>query len=361
MSDDTRSVLHEVMEQQTLSIAKAGIIAQLNARTSILAAANPKESQWNPGLNIVENLQIEPTLLSRFDLIFLLLDKQDEALDRKLADHVLRMYTTVAAIGEAEEEEEQQQNQNDLFGGGGDNDDDNNNNNNNNMMMMMGGGNGGGNGGGARRNNNNQQNQHYNHHNHPLLDEKGLLSVPNFALYVAYAREVVRPILSISAEQKIIDSYVEMRQNRGSGKVVTATLRQLESMIRLAESFAKMRLDDEVSSENVEAATTLIRSALQEAATDPRTGLINVGMFSSPDMNKSSLESSALRLEHLIKTRYTDQGKKSATVNELRQMFNEQLGVGMKMVPQNQFVEILTHISGGGVVLSFTPTTVNFA
>ena len=67
-------------------------------------------------------------------------------------------------------------------------------------------------------------------------------------------------------------------------------------MIRLSESFAKMRLDDEVVPENVEAATTLIRTALQEAATDPRTGLINIGMFSAPDMSTSSLESSALRL-----------------------------------------------------------------
>ena len=69
MNDSTRSVLHEVMEQQTLSIAKAGIIAQLNARTSILAAANPIDSQWDPKKTIVENIQLPHTLLSRFDLI----------------------------------------------------------------------------------------------------------------------------------------------------------------------------------------------------------------------------------------------------------------------------------------------------
>uniref|UniRef100_A0A4W4FE94 DNA replication licensing factor MCM4 n=1 Tax=Electrophorus electricus TaxID=8005 RepID=A0A4W4FE94_ELEEL len=76
MSDNTRSVLHEVMEQQTLSIAKAGIICQLNARTSILAAANP----------------LPHTLLSRFDLIFLMLDPQDEAYDRRLAHHLVALY-----------------------------------------------------------------------------------------------------------------------------------------------------------------------------------------------------------------------------------------------------------------------------
>ena len=65
MSDATRSILHEVMEQQTLSIAKAGIICQLNARTSVLAGANPIESQWNKDKTIIENIQLPHTLLSR--------------------------------------------------------------------------------------------------------------------------------------------------------------------------------------------------------------------------------------------------------------------------------------------------------
>ena len=92
MNDGTRSVLHEVMEQQTLSIAKAGIIAQLNARTSILAAANPIESQWNAKKTIVENIQLPHTLLSRFDLIFLILDPQDEVFDRRLGRHLVSLY-----------------------------------------------------------------------------------------------------------------------------------------------------------------------------------------------------------------------------------------------------------------------------
>merc|ERR1712142_1134457 len=92
MNDATRSVLHEVMEQQTLSIAKAGIICQLNARTSVLAAANPVESQWNKNKTIIENLQLPHTLLSRFDLIFLILDPQDELFDRRLANHLVSLY-----------------------------------------------------------------------------------------------------------------------------------------------------------------------------------------------------------------------------------------------------------------------------
>ncbi|XP_054277531.1 DNA replication licensing factor MCM4 [Macrosteles quadrilineatus] len=92
MNDSTRSVLHEVMEQQTLSIAKAGIICQLNARTSILAAANPVESQWNKNKTIIENIQLPHTLMSRFDLIFLMLDPQNEQFDRRLARHLVSLY-----------------------------------------------------------------------------------------------------------------------------------------------------------------------------------------------------------------------------------------------------------------------------
>jgi DNA replication licensing factor MCM4 len=92
MGDATRSVLHEVMEQQTVSIAKAGIITTLNARTSILASANPIGSKYNPNLPVPQNIDLPPTLLSRFDLVYLVLDRIDEQTDRKLARHLVGMY-----------------------------------------------------------------------------------------------------------------------------------------------------------------------------------------------------------------------------------------------------------------------------
>jgi DNA replication licensing factor MCM4 len=86
------------MEQQTVSIAKAGIICSLNARTSILAAANPIESRWNPKRSIVENVQLPPTLLSRFDLIYLILDTPDPVKDRQLATHLVQLCVTTLPL-----------------------------------------------------------------------------------------------------------------------------------------------------------------------------------------------------------------------------------------------------------------------
>lgn len=93
MDDSTRVILHEAMEQQTVSVAKAGIICTLNARTAILAAANPVNSKYDPKLSVVDNIKLPPTLLSRFDLIYLVLDRQNDAADRRLANHIVSLYS----------------------------------------------------------------------------------------------------------------------------------------------------------------------------------------------------------------------------------------------------------------------------
>ena len=84
--------LHEVMEQQTVSVAKAGIIATLNARTSVLASANPVGSRYNPRMSVIDNIHLPPSLLSRFDLIYLVLDKVDQQTDVQLAKHLVSLY-----------------------------------------------------------------------------------------------------------------------------------------------------------------------------------------------------------------------------------------------------------------------------
>lgn len=88
MEESDRTAIHEVMEQQTISINKAGISTTLNARTSILAAANPLYGRYNPKVSPVENINLPAALLSRFDLLFLILDKPSRDNDERLAEHV---------------------------------------------------------------------------------------------------------------------------------------------------------------------------------------------------------------------------------------------------------------------------------
>ncbi|KAK2723630.1 DNA replication licensing factor mcm7-like [Artemia franciscana] len=88
MSESDRTAIHEVMEQQTISIAKAGILATLNARTSILAAANPAYGRYNPNRSLEHNIQLPAALLSRFDILWLIADRVDRDNDLRLARHI---------------------------------------------------------------------------------------------------------------------------------------------------------------------------------------------------------------------------------------------------------------------------------
>ena len=93
MKAEDRSALHEVMEQQTASIAKGGIVATLNARASILAAANPMYGKYDPFKNITENVNLPVPLLTRFDLIFVVRDKPSKEKDTKIAKHIINLHT----------------------------------------------------------------------------------------------------------------------------------------------------------------------------------------------------------------------------------------------------------------------------
>jgi len=93
MDDSARAILHEAMEQQTVSVAKAGIVCSLNARCSILASANPKESSYDMKQSVVENIHLPKNLMSRFDFIWLMLDKRNKDMDSRLATHLVSMYS----------------------------------------------------------------------------------------------------------------------------------------------------------------------------------------------------------------------------------------------------------------------------
>lgn len=94
MREEDRVAIHEAMEQQTVSVAKGGIVATLNARTAILAAANPALGRYDPFRTVVENINLPVTVLSRFDLIFIIRDEPIQAVDEQMAKHILALHRT---------------------------------------------------------------------------------------------------------------------------------------------------------------------------------------------------------------------------------------------------------------------------
>lgn len=98
MHESDRETIHETLEQHTVSIAKGGIVATLNARAAVLAAANPLLGRYNNSAAITENIALPVTLLSRFDLIFLMKDEPEETKDKALSSHILRLHTGNAGV-----------------------------------------------------------------------------------------------------------------------------------------------------------------------------------------------------------------------------------------------------------------------
>ena len=97
MKPEDRVAIHEAMEQHSVSVAKGGIVATLNARTSVLAAANPAMGRYDPYKTVLENVLLPVTLLSRFDLIFIIKDTPDKAVDDLKAEHILQIHRTHAS------------------------------------------------------------------------------------------------------------------------------------------------------------------------------------------------------------------------------------------------------------------------
>lgn len=94
MSEHDRTSIHEAMEQQTISISKAGIVTTLRARCSVIAAANPLQGRYNTSLSFTENVDLTDPILSRFDILCVIRDEVDESVDRDLATFVINSHTT---------------------------------------------------------------------------------------------------------------------------------------------------------------------------------------------------------------------------------------------------------------------------
>ncbi len=208
MDPNDRNAIHEAMEQHTVSIAKAGIIATLNARTSILAAANPTLGRYEPSLSVQDNIRLPFTILSRFDLLWVMVDTVEATKDRELAQFILSMHQRKKPVTKSKT---------------------------------------------------------------PPLSPEFLKK------YIGYAIRYVMPQLTSQAAEVIENFYVDLRKTaEGGAAPVPITARQLESLVRLAESRARMALRSKVSKEDAQAAVRLMEASLRMVALDSITGKIDI-------------------------------------------------------------------------------------
>lgn len=247
--------LLEAMEQQCISIAKAGIVCTLSARTTVVAAANPVGGHYNRGKTVQENLNLSAPLLSRFDLLFIILDKPDDARDRLLSAHVMRLH---AQHGGGQRGSQRSQSvRGSQLGRSGRFD------SGNLSAASM-----------SQSTTRSSASQH--DPQAPLADRlrAGVLAVtdpiPTILLkkYIAYARRNVFPRLLPEAAAVLKDFYISLRREHGDDEAAPITTRQLESLIRLSQARAKMELREHVTKGDAEDVVAIMKDALMEAYTD---------------------------------------------------------------------------------------------
>ncbi|RKP13630.1 MCM2/3/5 family-domain-containing protein [Piptocephalis cylindrospora] len=254
MGDADRVAIHEVMEQQTVTIAKAGIHTTLNARCSVIAAANPIFGQYDESRRPHLNIALPDSLLSRFDLLFVILDRTDPERDRQISNHVLRMHRYLAP---GAEEGSPVQETGRAHPSGGDN--------GGTEESGAGGiGEDGSSGVGVTS---------------PVWEpyvgagkavgrgaHKGeMLTMGFLRKYIHYAKVRCHPTLGSNASARISAAYTALRNDRDPEtrhKTLPVTARMLETLIRLATAHAKARLSSTVEDEDAEAAVELLRFAL---------------------------------------------------------------------------------------------------
>ncbi len=249
-----RAALHEAMEQQTISVAKAGIVTTFKADTAILSAANPKRGRFDPYQNPIEQINIEPTILSRFDLMFIVKEQLDEDRDRKIAEHILKTHLA----GEKR------------------------------IAYEMG----------TDKELTAEEVEEAEKHVKPAIDIELLRK------YIAYARTHVFPELTKEAMDKIIDFYVNLRKLGKKQNTVPTTARQLEALIRLAEASARVRLSNKVTGEDADRAIRLAQASMEEVLKDPETGAIDFDVLTTGE-TKSKREKAKIVL-NIIRAKCLD-------------------------------------------------------
>ncbi|XP_061562970.1 DNA replication licensing factor MCM3 [Cololabis saira] len=239
MSDMDRTAIHEVMEQGRVTIAKAGIHARLNARCSVLAAANPVYGRYDQYKTPMENIGLQDSLLSRFDLLFIMLDQMDPEHDREISDHVLRMHRY---RNPREQEGEAM-----AFGG---------------AVEVL-----------ATEDpdavvQEDEELQIYEKHNnllHGTRRKKDKVLSKEFMRKYIHIAKGVTPVLTEEAAKHIAEEYSSLRGQEQMGSDIArtspVTARTLETLIRLSTAHAKARISKEVELEDTEVAVELVQFA----------------------------------------------------------------------------------------------------
>ncbi|KAI1954986.1 MCM DNA helicase complex subunit [Ophidiomyces ophidiicola] len=255
MSDIDRVAIHEVMEQQTVTIAKAGIHTTLNARCSVIAAANPIYGQYDTHKDPHKNIALPDSLLSRFDLLFVVTDDIEDTRDRLVSEHVLRMHQ-YRQPGTEEGAPVQEQVNNSL-----------------------------GVGLETTRNSNAPTDvyEKYNvmlHAGMTATSGKGagrkveVVSLPFVKKYIQYAKTRIKPVLTKGAADHIVATYSALRNDELTGnqrRTSPMTARTLETLIRLSTAHAKARLSNRVDEKDAKVAESILRFALfKEVVEDER-------------------------------------------------------------------------------------------
>ncbi|MFC6989998.1 LAGLIDADG family homing endonuclease [Haloplanus sp. GCM10025708] len=248
-NSEDRSAMHEGLEQQKISISKAGINATLKARCSLLGAANPKYGRFDQYEPIGEQIDLEPALISRFDLIFTVTDQPDPEKDANLADHILQ--TNYA--GEL-----------------------------NTQRTRM-----------TNSEYTQEQVDDVTENVAPEIDP-GLMRK-----YIAYAKRSCFPAMTDEAKAAIREFYVDLRE-KGTDEdaPVPVTARKLEALVRLSEASARVRLSDTVEREDAERVIEIVRSCLQDIGVDPETGQFDADVVETG--TSKSQRDRIKNLKHLI-------------------------------------------------------------
>lgn len=239
MSDMDRTAIHEVMEQGRVTIAKAGIHARLNARCSVLAAANPVYGRYDQYKTPMENIGLQDSLLSRFDLLFIMLDQMDPEQDREISDHVLRMHR-YRAPGEQDGDAMPLGSAVDILA----TDDPN------------------------FSQEDQQDTQIYEKHDNLLHGTKKkkekMVSAAFMKKYIHVAK-IIKPALTQESAAYIAEEYSRLRSqdsmSSDTARTSPVTARTLETLIRLATAHAKARMSKTVDLQDAEEAVELVQYA----------------------------------------------------------------------------------------------------